>query len=90
MFNGIVTTALVVTCFSGGVQGYYYTFGSLLMTQMFLELGADYLIPIHHQTFILSDEPPAEPLQRLLAVAGKAADKIVIREIGETFVVPAG
>jgi len=52
---------------------------------MFLELQADSLIPIHH---ILSAEPPAEPLQRLLVAAGPAAHKIVIREVGETFVVP--
>ena len=57
--------------------------------RMFREMGADYLVPIHHQTFMLSYEPPAEPLQRLLAVAGGDADKIVIRNVGETFVVPA-
>jgi L-ascorbate metabolism protein UlaG (beta-lactamase superfamily) len=54
--------------------------------QMFCDLGADYLVPIHHQTFILSYEPPEEPLQRLLAAAGDRADRIVIREIGETFI----
>ena len=57
--------------------------------QMFLEIEADYLVPIHHQTFVLSNEPPTEPLARLLAVAGRAADRIVIRNVGETFVVPA-
>ncbi len=56
--------------------------------QMFCELGADYLVPIHHQTFILSYEPPEEPLKRLLAAAGDRADRVVVREIGETFVVP--
>ena len=55
---------------------------------MFREIGADYLIPIHHQTFILSYEPPDEPLQRLLAAAGKEADRIVIREVGGVFELP--
>ena len=53
--------------------------------QMFVESGAEFLIPIHHQTFILSYEPPDEPLERLLAAAGKEADRIVIRNVGETF-----
>ena len=75
----------------GGYQPYIRSHASPEQAwQMFLEMGADYLIPMHHQTFILSAEPPAEPLQRLLAVAGKAADKIVIRAVGETFVVPVG
>ena len=75
----------------GGYQPYIRSHASPEQAwQMFLELEADYLIPIHHQTFVLSAEPPAEPLQRLLAVAGKAADKIVIREVGETFEVPMG
>jgi len=55
---------------------------------MFRGLGAGFLIPIHHQTFILSYEPPQEPLQRLLAAAGDESDRVVIREIGETFVLP--
>jgi L-ascorbate metabolism protein UlaG (beta-lactamase superfamily) len=57
--------------------------------KMFRDIQADFLIPIHHQTFILSYEPPDEPLRRLLAVAGNEADRIVIREVGESFVLPA-
>jgi len=56
--------------------------------RMFRDTGASCLIPIHHQTFILSYEPPHEPLQRLLAAAGKDANQIVIREVGESFVLP--
>jgi L-ascorbate metabolism protein UlaG (beta-lactamase superfamily) len=56
--------------------------------KMFEDIGADYLIPIHHQTFILSYEPPDEPLSRLLAAAGNRSDKVVLREVGETFVLP--
>ena len=73
----------------GGYQPYIRVHASPEQAwQMFCEIGAEYLIPIHHQTFILSYEPPDEPLERLLAVAGKEAHRIVIREVGETFVLP--
>jgi hypothetical protein len=55
---------------------------------MFEDIGAEYLAPIHHQTFILSREPPDEPLQRMLAVAGERRDRVVLRDVGQTFVVP--
>src|SRR6266446_5859770 len=74
----------------GGYQPYIRAHASPEQAwQMFCEIGAEYLIPIHHGTFILSYEPPDEPLQRLLAAAGKEAHRIVIREAGETFVLPA-
>lgn len=73
----------------GGYRPYIYMHASPEQAwQMFCDLGADYLVPIHHQTFILSYEPPEEPLKRLLAAAGDRADRIVIREIGETFILP--
>ncbi len=42
---------------------------------------ADAVLPMHHSTFRLSHEPVAEPMERLLAVAGDD-DRIVVREIG--------
>ena len=73
----------------GGYQPYIWAHASPEQAwQMFREIGADYLIPIHHQTFILSYESPDEPLQRLLAAAGKEADRIVIREVGGVFELP--
>lgn len=58
--------------------------------KMFREIRADFLIPIHHQTFLLSHEPPGEPLQRLLKTAAAESNRIGLREIGETFVFPSG
>ncbi|MCS7034382.1 MAG: MBL fold metallo-hydrolase [Phycisphaerae bacterium] len=52
---------------------------------MFRRMGARWLLPMHHSTFSLSLEPPGEPLQRLLAAAGPAVDRIVIRQIGQTW-----
>lgn len=50
--------------------------------RMFQESGARYLVPIHWDTFRLGAEPLGDAMRRLLAAAGPAADRIVIREIG--------
>lgn len=41
-----------------------------------------FLLPMHHSTFRLSDEPLGEPLKRLVAAAGHHAPRIVGRELG--------
>jgi L-ascorbate metabolism protein UlaG (beta-lactamase superfamily) len=46
---------------------------------------ADFLLPMHHSTFRLSHEPMAEPMERLMAAAGKESDRIVIREVGQSW-----
>ncbi|MGD0671641.1 MAG: MBL fold metallo-hydrolase [Candidatus Binatus sp.] len=56
---------------------------------MFQQTRARYLIPIHWGTFRLSKEPMQEPLQRLIAAAGGQQDRIVIRQIGATWTLPA-
>jgi L-ascorbate metabolism protein UlaG (beta-lactamase superfamily) len=56
--------------------------------QMARELGARYLLPIHHSTFRLSREPVEEPVARLMAAAGADAGRIALTEIGETFTLP--
>jgi L-ascorbate metabolism protein UlaG (beta-lactamase superfamily) len=53
--------------------------------QMFLDTGAKLLIPIHWNTFVLSQEPVEEPLQRLLKAAGEEKDRIVLTEHGQIF-----
>ncbi|CAG0955750.1 hypothetical protein PHYC_00454 [Phycisphaerales bacterium] len=47
-----------------------------------------YLLPMHHSTFRLSDEPIGEPLQRLLEAAGSHAPRIVGRELGSVWIHP--
>ena len=44
---------------------------------------AKHLLPMHHSTFKLSYEPLDEPLQRLLAIAGDQADRVVCRHVGQ-------
>jgi L-ascorbate metabolism protein UlaG (beta-lactamase superfamily) len=51
--------------------------------------GARYIVPVHHQTFKLSDEPLEEPIQRLVAVMNGESERLALRRIGETFVCPA-
>lgn len=52
--------------------------------------GARYLLPVHHQTFKLSFEPFREPIERFVAALADEPERIALREIGETFVLPAG
>jgi L-ascorbate metabolism protein UlaG (beta-lactamase superfamily) len=53
--------------------------------QMAQHAGAKFLLPIHHSTFKLSYECLADPIHRLLAAAGPDADRVVIREIGQSW-----
>jgi L-ascorbate metabolism protein UlaG (beta-lactamase superfamily) len=53
--------------------------------EMAEHVRADVVLPVHHSTFRLSHEPMAEPMERILAAAGAAADRIAIRQIGDTW-----
>ena len=50
--------------------------------------GARFIMPVHHQTFRLSFEPLREPIERFETALRKAPERIALREIGETFVLP--
>jgi len=54
--------------------------------QMANQARAKYVLPIHHQTFRLGREPMDEPLRRFERAL--EPDRIALREIGETFVLP--
>jgi L-ascorbate metabolism protein UlaG (beta-lactamase superfamily) len=45
--------------------------------EMFNASGAAYLLPVHHSTFELGDEPIAEPMERLNAAASAARARII-------------
>jgi L-ascorbate metabolism protein UlaG (beta-lactamase superfamily) len=49
---------------------------------------ARYIVPVHHQTFRLSDEPVHEPIERLEAALHREPERLALRRIGETFVCP--
>ena len=56
--------------------------------QMANAAGARFIVPVHHQTFRLSFEPFREPIERFEAALSKTPERIALREIGETFVLP--
>jgi len=56
--------------------------------QMANAAGARFIVPVHHQTFRLSFEPFREPIERFEAELSKTPERIALREVGETFVLP--
>jgi L-ascorbate metabolism protein UlaG (beta-lactamase superfamily) len=52
------------------------------------EMGARYILPMHHSTFRLSREPVSEPIKRMLRVAGAERWRVAATEPGQTWVLP--
>ncbi len=48
-------------------------------------MGATHLLPVHHSTFRLSQEPMDEPIHRFLAAAGTESWRIALTRIGESW-----
>jgi len=46
---------------------------------------ADYVVPIHHQSFKLSREPISEPIERFSLALAREPERLAVREIGGTF-----
>lgn len=49
------------------------------------DAGAEFILPVHHQTFQLGREPRLEPIERLLAAARTAPERVCVRQIGGEF-----
>ena len=56
--------------------------------EMASSASAQFIMPVHHQTFRLSFEPFREPIERFRLALQKAPERIALSEIGETFVLP--
>ena len=56
--------------------------------QMANDAGAKFIMPVHHQTFRLSFEPFGEPIERFENALRSQPQRIALRKIGETFVLP--
>jgi L-ascorbate metabolism protein UlaG (beta-lactamase superfamily) len=56
--------------------------------QMANDAGAKFIMPVHHQTFRLSLEPFRESIERFEAALHDTPERIALREVGETFVLP--
>jgi L-ascorbate metabolism protein UlaG (beta-lactamase superfamily) len=50
--------------------------------------GAKYVVPVHHQTFKLSDEPMNEPIERIQVALQREPERLALKQIGESFVCP--
>jgi len=49
--------------------------------------GAQSIVPVHHQSFKLSNEPFTEPIERALQALAREPERLAIRELGQTAVV---
>ena len=95
---GLITTLLVATAFSPGIQGYYYTFLSVLALQIFAELGLGVVITAHgsHEWAKLSlDERgriigEAEAISRLSSLARFAMRWYGVAGVGLVLLLTAG
>jgi L-ascorbate metabolism protein UlaG (beta-lactamase superfamily) len=50
--------------------------------------GAKYLVPVHHLTFKLSEEPFNEPMERLEQALAREPERIALKRAGESFQLP--
>ena len=53
--------------------------------QMGNDAGAEFFLPVHHQTFRLSREPFYEPIDRFHSAAGSETSRIGLGKIGQEF-----
>ena len=56
---------------------------------LFHEMRARYLVPMHWRTFRISRERPFEPYERLASAGNGLASRIAVHAIGETWTLPA-
>lgn len=47
--------------------------------------GSEFILPVHHQTFVLGREPAQEPILRLLTAAGSSPDRVCVQNVGDEF-----
>jgi L-ascorbate metabolism protein UlaG (beta-lactamase superfamily) len=47
--------------------------------------GAGYIVPIHHETFRLSEEPMREPIERLQRKLAAEPERLALTRVGESF-----
>jgi L-ascorbate metabolism protein UlaG (beta-lactamase superfamily) len=53
--------------------------------EMAQDCGAEYVLPVHHQTFQLGREAYREPIDRLLTAAGSRPERVCLHDIGQEF-----
>jgi L-ascorbate metabolism protein UlaG (beta-lactamase superfamily) len=53
--------------------------------EMAQDCGAEYVLPVHHQTFQLGREAYREPIDRLVTAAGPRPERVCLHDIGQEF-----
>jgi L-ascorbate metabolism protein UlaG (beta-lactamase superfamily) len=53
--------------------------------EMAQDCGAEYVLPVHHQTFQLGREAYREPIDRLVTAAGSRPQRVCLHDIGQEF-----
>lgn len=53
--------------------------------RMARDAGFEFFLPVHHQTLLLGREPYLEPIERVYGAAGRDADRVAVRQIGQEF-----
>ena len=84
-FGGIDIGLMSIGCYNPWIRSHCTPEEAV---QMASDAGARYIVPIHHQTFRLSVEPFREPIERFEQALRSEPDRIALREIGQTFVLP--
>ena len=84
-FGGIDIALMSIGCYNPWIRSHCTPEEAV---QMASDAGARYIVPIHHQTFRLSVEPFREPIERFEQALRSEPDRIALREIGQTFVLP--
>jgi L-ascorbate metabolism protein UlaG (beta-lactamase superfamily) len=49
------------------------------------DAGAEFFLPVHHQTFALGREPYLEPIERTADAAGRHPERLAVHRIGQEF-----
>jgi L-ascorbate metabolism protein UlaG (beta-lactamase superfamily) len=49
------------------------------------DAGAEFVLPVHHQTFRLSREPRLEPIERFESALAATPERVALRAIGQEF-----
>jgi L-ascorbate metabolism protein UlaG (beta-lactamase superfamily) len=83
--GGVDLAVLSIGCYNPWIRSHSTPEEAVKMADF---AGARFILPIHHQTFRLSYEPFREPIERFEKALADQRDRIALREIGETFLLP--
>jgi L-ascorbate metabolism protein UlaG (beta-lactamase superfamily) len=84
--GGVDIAIMAIGCYNPWIRSHCDPEQAIKMAN---DAGAQFIMPVHHQTFRLSFERLREPIERFEAALGHSPERIALREIGETFRLPS-